>query len=75
MRKAIPFRYEESLDKDIMMLKRVCAYNGSTNKAITCGIKIAAAYARQVEKQKTVKDDYDLRNKLEEKLDIKFYQY
>ena len=75
MRKVIPFRYEESLDTDIMMLKRLCSYSGSTNKAITYGIKIAAAYARQVEKQKTIKDDYDLRNKLEEKLDIKFFQY
>lgn len=70
MRKAIPFRYEEELEKDIKTLKELTNYGMSINRAITFGIKIGAAYARKLFQQKSIKDEYALRAKIEEKLNI-----
>lgn len=73
--KQLPFRYEESLEKDLAEVMKLQHWGQKKNKALVHAVKIASAYIRKQSKGIKSKDDYqsrnDLRNKVSADLDIK----
>lgn len=69
VKRQIPFRYTDELDKDLEILYRLQYTLRNKNKAITQAIKISAAFIKSIDPKKDMDPD-KIKDILKEKLKL-----
>ena len=73
-KKAIPFRYHEELEANIVELADIASYNKTKNEGITLAVKLSIALIGKIMKMKKIKDRSDLRSYIQDTYGINLWE-
>jgi hypothetical protein len=73
-KKAIPFRYHEDLEENIVQLAEIASYNKTKNEGITLAVKLSVAVIKKIQQMKKIKDRSDLRSYIQDTYGINLWE-